>query len=393
LALAEDAKADKTVASDAAGQKPAPAVEKPAVEKPAVEKPADKPVTPPVAAEKPAAEKPAAEKPAAEKPAAEKPAVEKPAVEKPAEKPAAAGPQAALPDSFAGGTTAVLSFSEPLSYPTLVKLLETELAKNPKQAEVAFEIDNSNKDYQPGSSKPFKQWDLKIARPPAETLKLLAGIKAELADAPFFPSSNKIGATVADNTQQQAIVALLASILLIAAYVWFRFTQLMFGLAAILALFHDVLITLGALALSYWLADYLGFLGVEPFKINLTIIAAFLTIIGYSLNDTIVIFDRIREIRGKSPDLTPELVNNSINQTLSRTLLTSLTVFLVVLILYAVGGQGIHGFAYALVIGVITGTYSTVYIATPVLIWLNRPSDGGATGRVSRGNNVAATTR
>ena len=108
--------------------------------------------------------------------------------------------------------------------------------------------------------------------------------------------------------------------MLIALYVWFRFTQVMFGFAAILALVHDVLVTLGALAVSSYVADYLGFLGVEPFKINLPIIAAFLTIIGYSLNDTIVIFDRIREIRGKSTELSPELVNTSINQTLSRTL-------------------------------------------------------------------------
>ena len=398
LALADDAKADaakvdKTVASDA----DKPAVEKPATkaaDKPGAVKPeakaAEKPAAP---ADKPVADKSAADKkPAAEKPAAATPAAEKPSAEKPADKPAAEK-QPAAAASYAGGTTAQLTFSEPLSYQTLVSLIEADLQKDSKQADVAFEIDNPSKDYQPGSSKPYKTWDLKIALPQSDALKLLTGVKNELVDAPFFPSSNKIGATVADNTKQQAIYALLASILLIAAYVWFRFTQVMFGLAAILALFHDVLITLGALALSYWMADYLGFLGVEPFKINLTIIAAFLTIIGYSLNDTIVIFDRIREIRGKSQELTPALVNDSINQTLSRTLLTSLTVFLVVVILYAVGGQGIHGFAFALVVGVITGTYSTVYIATPVLIWLNRSGDGRAAGRVSRGNNVATTTR
>jgi SecD/SecF fusion protein len=156
----------------------------------------------------------------------------------------------------------------------------------------------------------------------------------------------------------------------------------MFGLSVIVALVHDVLVTLGALAVSYWLAPYLGAVGVEPFKINLPIIAAFLTIIGYSLNDTIVIFDRIREIRGKSPDITAELVNRSVNETLSRTLLTSLTVFLVVVILYAFGGQGIHGFAFALVVGTISGTYSTIYIATPVLIWLNK----------SQRRNVAASS-
>jgi SecD/SecF fusion protein len=116
---------------------------------------------------------------------------------------------------------------------------------------------------------------------------------------------------------------------------------------------------------------------IEPFKINLPIIAAFLTIIGYSINDTIVIFDRIREIRGKSPELGTDLVNLCINQTLSRTLLTSLTVFIVVLILYIFGGMGIHGFAFTLVVGTISGTYSTVYIATPVLIWMNRSKAPG----------------
>ena len=263
LALADDAKADKTVASDAASQKPAAsaAAAKPAADtKPAAETPAAKPTTPAAATEKPAAEKPA-------------------------EKPAAAGKLSVGPVSYAGGTTAVLSFGEPLSQQTLAKLIETELAKDPKLADVAFEIDNSSKDYEPGNSKPFKQWNLKIALPQAESLKLLGGVKTELVDVPFFPSSNKIGATVADNTKQQAIYALLASILLIAAYVWFRFTQLMFGLAAILALFHDESITLEA-SVELLVGRLSGFLGVEPFKINLTIIAAFLTIIGYSLIST-----------------------------------------------------------------------------------------------------------
>ncbi len=95
---------------------------------------------------------------------------------------------------------------------------------------------------------------------------------------------------------------------------------------------------------------------------------------GFSLNDTIVIFDRIREVRGKRPYVSAEIVNTSINQTLSRTILTSLTVFIVVVILYFFGGDGIHGFAYAFLIGVVTGTYSTIYIATPMLLWLSGAS-------------------
>src|SRR5262249_26925642 len=90
------------------------------------------------------------------------------------------------------------------------------------------------------------------------------------------------------------------------------------------------------------------------------------------LNDTIVIFDRIREMRGKSPLISTQLANAAINQTLSRTILTSLTVFIVVLILYIVGGEGIHGFAFALVVGVVAGSYSTIYIATPIVLWMNR---------------------
>lgn len=109
---------------------------------------------------------------------------------------------------------------------------------------------------------------------------------------------------------------------------------------------------------------------LEDFKINMNQIACLLTIVGYSLNDTIVIFDRIREIKGKNPNITYDMINLSVNQTLSRTLLTAFTTFLVVLVLYVAGGEGIHGFAFSMVVGVITGCYSTVYIANPVLLWL-----------------------
>jgi SecD/SecF fusion protein len=144
-----------------------------------------------------------------------------------------------------------------------------------------------------------------------------------------------------------------------------------YGLAAVVALIHDVMIVLGAIALSYWLAGVLGFLQIQEFKISLPVVAAILTIIGYSLNDTIVVFDRVREVKGKSPNLTADILNTSLNQTLSRTLLTSFTTFLVVTILYIFGGAGIHDFAYCLVIGVVVGTYSSIYIASPVLLWMS----------------------
>jgi SecD/SecF fusion protein len=109
-----------------------------------------------------------------------------------------------------------------------------------------------------------------------------------------------------------------------------------------------------------------------------------LTIVGYSINDTIVIFDRVREIRGKSPDLTSELFNTSLNQTLSRTILTSLTVFVVVLILFFFGGEGIHGFSFAMVIGTISGVYSTVYIASPLVLWMTPRKKSGGGGSADR---------
>ena len=139
-----------------------------------------------------------------------------------------------------------------------------------------------------------------------------------------------------------------------------------------MALVHDVLVTLAAISVSAYLAEPLGVLGIEDFKISLPVIAAFLTIIGYSLNDTIVVFDRVREVRGKNREITAEMLDRSVNSTLSRTLLTSVTTLIVVGLLYAVGGSGIHSFAFALVIGVIVGTYSSIFVASPTLLLLNR---------------------
>jgi SecD/SecF fusion protein len=291
------------------------------------------------------------------------------------DKPAAQQPRnettAKKADPYAGGSTVALQFTERVDHITLTEMLQSVLDATPHK-HALFVLDNDQ--YDKGSSRGFDEWTLKIAIAPGQLQPVLDQLREKFAAEPVFPSSNKVGASVAGNTQLQATYALLASLVLIVVYVWIRFQQVSFGFAAVLALIHDVLVALGGLALSYWLAGlpFMDKLLIEPFKINLPIIAAFLTIIGYSINDTIVIFDRIREVRGKSPDLSVELVNLCINQTLSRTLLTSLTVFIVVLILYIFGGQGIHGFAFTLVVGTISGTYSTVYIATPVLIWMNR---------------------
>ena len=132
---------------------------------------------------------------------------------------------------------------------------------------------------------------------------------------------------------------------------------------------HDVSIAIGLVAASAWLSTtFVGdFLGIRDFKIDLPMIAGFLTVVGYSLNDTIVVFDRVRENRGKLATLSAGIINTSINQTLSRTILTSMTTLIVLVVMYIFGGPGLRGFNFVLIIGVVVGTYSSVGIATPLL--------------------------
>ena len=138
----------------------------------------------------------------------------------------------------------------------------------------------------------------------------------------LFERITNFGGTVAGETRTLALIATVASWVIIIVYLWWRFHSFTYGLAAVLAVVHDVLITLGAIAVSYWLARIpviSSLFMIDQFKIDLPIVAAFLTLIGFSVNDTIVIFDRIREIKGKTPHLTNKMVNDAINQTLSRT--------------------------------------------------------------------------
>jgi SecD/SecF fusion protein len=173
---------------------------------------------------------------------------------------------------------------------------------------------------------------------------------------------------------RMAVTAVGLSLLAIVAYIWLRFGSLRYGLSAIGALVHDVTITLGVVAGVGLLAGTAvgDILDITPFRIDLAMIAAILTIIGYSLNDTIVVYDRIRENRGRLAYATPPIINESINQTISRTVLTSGTTILAVLILYLFSGEGIHGFAFAMIVGIIVGTYSSISIASPLLL-VGRP--------------------
>jgi SecD/SecF fusion protein len=225
-------------------------------------------------------------------------------------------------------------------------------------------------DWTPESLVGYSKWDVDMPADAATSQKIVDALAADLKSEPVWESINRIQSRVAGQMQQSAILALIVSLLFIIAYIWFRFQKVAWGVAAVVALVHDVLITLGFIAISHWLYQPLGALLIEDFKISLTTIAAFLTIIGYSLNDTIVVFDRIREVKGKSPKLTNEIINLSVNQTLGRTILTSSTTIIAILLLYTYGGEGVHGFCYSMLVGILIGTYSSIFVAAPVLVWL-----------------------
>jgi SecD/SecF fusion protein len=313
-----------------------------------------------------AAEQPASETPATETSAAERPAAENPSTEKPEPKTVRLGAS-----RFAGGTSAIMEFSNVVDHDDLYDRIGTVLEADPDIRSKVYQVYNLESAGGPKPQGKSSRWELRIAADSAHAQRLLEEVQSQWAQATIFPSAARFGGKVAGSTQNAAIAAILASLIAIVAYIWIRFQRVSYGLAAVAALVHDVLVTLGALALSYYLADALGFLLIDPFKIDLSIVAAFLTIVGYSLNDTIVVFDRIREVKGRSPHLTVDIINSSLNQTLARTLLTSITTLIVVGILYIGGGQAIHGFAFALLVGVIVGTYSSLFVASPVLNWLD----------------------
>ena len=173
-----------------------------------------------------------------------------------------------------------------------------------------------------------------------------------------FRRVENVGPKVSSELLQSGIIAITLSLALMLIYIWIRF-EWQFSLGAILALFHDVILTL-------------GFFSLLSLEINLSIIAAVLTIVGYSMNDTVVIFDRVRENLRKYSDIKIyELTNISINETLSRTIITSVTTLLALVSIYLFGGEILKGFSFAMILGVIFGTYSSIYISNTVLVRLN----------------------
>jgi preprotein translocase subunit SecF len=213
------------------------------------------------------------------------------------------------------------------------------------------------------------------------TAPVLAALKDSYVLGPFaIRKIEVVGPKVGAELRRQAIFVTLYALGGMLVYIAFRF-EWVYGAAAVLAVFHDVLITL-------------GFFSLLHFEISLTVIAALLTLVGYSMNDTIVIFDRIRENnRLLRKESFADVVNKSINQTLSRTILTSGLTFLTVLVLFLMGGQVLRAFSFALVVGIVVGTYSSFGIAAPLVVAWNRwrgqgetANTGPAAGNKTRGN-------
>ena len=268
------------------------------------------------------------------------------------------GPKLSI--DFKGGTLVAVNFTEPVD----INKIRSSLS--------SVSIDGQNFDFSKEEIKHFGDESnvaIRIAsienEPPRFANRVsesLASIYPDLLPSEksdFILSIDKVGPKVGAELSSDAVLAILYALGFILIYISVRF-EFKYAIGAIAALTHDVLITLGVFSI----------LGYE---ISLAVIAAFLTIVGYSLNDTIVIFDRVREnvksLKGSSMEA---VINQSINDSLSRTIVTSLTTFLVVLILFLVGGEVIHTFSFAMIVGVVIGTYSSIFVASPIVIKMDK---------------------
>jgi len=299
------------------------------------------------------------------------------------------GPAAIDALAYQGGVAIVLDFgSKPQPLSTLKRRISDQRHSEGEKAAVDRMSDVIPVIYAPGDlgakgfvtravllvSDPKVSYETEPARWQAE---LAAGewqlVQTAMTKSGGFQGITSFDPQVADAAKAQAVVSVGISLILIVIYVWIRFGGIRYGLGAIFSLVHDAIVAIAATVLAGVFARHFPKIAdallIGDFKINLTMIAAYLTVIGYSVNDTIVIFDRIRENRGRAHlPLTAKLVNDSINQCFGRTIWTTFTVFIVVLIMYIWGGEGVRGFSFAMLVGVITGAYSTLAIASPMLL-------------------------
>ena len=254
---------------------------------------------------------------------------------------------------FSGGTQVEVQFKQ---HPDLTRIRQAIDAAGHKNASISTFGQASNDEVLISLPEPTTESAVDQGRADIEN-----ALRTHYTSNFDVRSVQSVGGTVSHQLERQAALATLYSLLGMLVYLWFRF-QLIYGVAAVVACFHDTLITVGAFSLA-------SFFPHSNLELSLTVIAAILTLIGYSMNDTIVVFDRIREnLRLTRREPLANLVNRSINQTLSRTVLTSGLTFLTVLSLFVFGGQVLKGFSFALVVGILIGTYSSIAVASPMLV-------------------------
>lgn len=266
---------------------------------------------------------------------------------------------------FLGGRSYVVEFADNVNTDDVTKDL-TAIFEGKVPAVKSFGADNR--------LKIITAYEIDNDSPEADDMvqgKLVDGLKNISSGSAKVISSQKIGPTIANDIKVSAIWAVVLSLIVIFVYIWVRFRKWQFSLGAVTALTHDVLIVLSAFSLFY---------GILPFSLEIdqAFIAAILTVVGYSINDTVVVFDRIREydaehIVRKKP--LAEVVNDAVNSTLSRTIMTSFTTFIVLLVLFIAGGETIKGFSFALLIGIVVGTYSSIFVASPVVLEFYKNKD------------------
>lgn len=276
---------------------------------------------------------------------------------------------------FKGGRSYVVRFDQPMKANEVAASLKSFLGENAPEVKTfgadnqlkittAFKIDEENKEV-----------DNEVQTALYNGLKPYLGTTSYEDFKPGFEKAGngimsymKVEPTIADDIKQAALWAVLGSLIVVFLYILLRFRRMSYSIGAVVAVFHDVLVVLGVFSLLY---------KVMPFdmEIGQSFIAAILTVVGYSLNDTVVIFDRIREFTEGKNSITANLVNKALNSTLGRTINTSLTTLLVMLAIFFFGGDSIKGFMFALIIGVAVGTYSSLFVATPIMFDASKKED------------------
>jgi preprotein translocase subunit SecF len=250
---------------------------------------------------------------------------------------------------FVGGTVVHVKFTQPTAIADI------------RQALATTDIANMTvQDFGQGGSEFLIRMPVVEAGAEDISTKVQKGLVGKFGEQAFeVRRVETVGPKVGKDLRQKAILAVLFSTLMMGVYIAFRFEP-RFGLGAATALLHDVIITAGALSLL-------------NYEFDLTTVAALLTVVGFSVNDTVIVCDRIREnMRKMRREGLASIINKSINETLSRTIITTGTAVLVILALYFLGGEVIHGFAFALLVGFIIGTYSSIYVASPIVLWFER---------------------